>query len=260
MRIVSWNVNSIRVRINHLADFLRDQQPEVVCLQELKVPDEVFPFEVIRGLGYEVVTFGQKTYNGVAILSRLPMTEVLTGLPYAPEGDDEALQRRLISARVGGIRVINVYVPNGQAVGSDKFRFKLSWYTRLKRFLSESFSPDEPLVLLGDFNVAPDERDVWDAAELEGEICFSPDERAALRDLQAWGLTDSFRLHHQEAGAFTWWDYRQAAFRRNRGMRIDHILITEPLVARCRKVWVEIDLRKLEQASDHAPIVAEFDP
>lgn len=251
MRIATWNVNSLRVRLDILRDWLRQYGPEVVCLQETKMTDDVFPVDALAEMGYEAVFAGQKTYNGVAILSRLPVSEVVRGLPEAP-GEDE---KRFIAATVQGIRVINVYVPNGQAVGTPKFQYKLAWLERLRTFLATAYTPADALVLCGDFNVAPEPLDVYDAAKAEGEILFHPEERAAFARLLAWGFRDALRLHHTEGGLYSWWDYRAAAFRRNLGFRIDHILVTPPVAVRCTAVTLERALRGLEKPSDHIPVV-----
>jgi exodeoxyribonuclease-3 len=224
----------------------------VICLQETKATDDVFPVAPLAAAGYEAVFTGQKTYNGVAILSRLPLTDVVWALPDAP-GEDE---KRFIAATVGGLRVINVYVPNGQAVGSPRFSYKLAWLERLRTYLATTYTTDEALLLCGDFNVAPEPRDVYDAEKVDGEILFHPEERAAFARLLAWGLHDTLRLHHQEGGLYSWWDYRAAAFRRDLGFRIDHILVTPPLAVRCTAVTLERQLRRLPKPSDHIPVVA----
>jgi exodeoxyribonuclease-3 len=251
MRIATWNVNSLRARLEIVLGWLRQDGPEVVCMQETKVTDDLFPVEPLAEVGYQAVFTGQRTYNGVAILSRLPLTEVVTALPEAP-GEDE---KRFIVATVADLRVINVYVPNGQAVGSPKFHYKLAWLECLRNFLATTHTPKDALVLCGDFNVAPEPRDVYDAAKVDGEILFHPEERAAFTRLCDWGLHDALRLHHNEGGLYSWWDYRAAAFRRNLGFRIDHILVTPPLAVRCTDVTLERDLRRLPKPSDHIPVV-----
>ena len=254
MHIATWNVNSLRVRLDILLDWLKKQEPEVVCLQETKLTDDLFPVSPLADLGYQAVFTGQKTYNGVAILSRLPLTDVMVALPEAP-GEDE---KRFIAATVQGVRVVNVYVPNGQAVGSPKFAYKLAWLERLRTFLATTYTLADALVLCGDFNVAPEPRDVYDAPKAEGEILFHPEERAAFARLLAWGLQDALRLHHAEGGLYSWWDYRAAAFRRNLGFRIDHILVTPPVAARCAAVMLNRELRRLEKPSDHIPVIARL--
>lgn len=252
MRIATWNVNSLRARLELVLAWLRQDGPEVVCLQETKATDDVFPAAALAEVGYEAVFTGQKTYNGVAMLSRLPFSEVCRALPDAP-GDDE---KRFIAATVNGARIVNVYVPNGQAVGSAKFAYKLAWLEQLRTYLRTTYTLETPLVLCGDFNVAPEPRDVYDAAEVDGDVLFHPDERAAFARLLDWGLRDALRLHRQEGELYSWWDYRAGAFRRNRGFRIDHILVTPPVAARCTAVTLERDLRRQPKPSDHIPVVA----
>src|SRR5712691_7801392 len=254
LRIATWNVNSLRVRLETLAPWLVQDGPDVVCLQETKVTDDLFPIQALADVGYQVAFTGQKTYNGVALLSRLPMTDVLMALPGAPLDDE----KRFIAATIAGVRVINVYVPNGQTVGAPKFYYKLAWLQALQTFLAATYTLEDVLLLCGDFNIAPEARDVFDATKADGEILFHPDERAAFARLLAWGLRDTLRLHHQGGGLYSWWDYRAMAFRRNLGFRIDHILVTPPLAARCTAVTLERELRKLPKPSDHIPVVAAF--
>lgn len=254
MRIATWNVNSLRVRLETLVQWLAQDGPDVVCLQETKVTDELFPTQALEEMGYQVVYTGQKTYNGVALVSRLPITEVLKTLPGAPPEDE----KRFLSAIINGIRIINVYVPNGQEIGAPKFHYKLAWLAALEAFVCSTYSVSEALLLCGDFNIAPEARDVYDPARAEGEILFHPDERAAFSRLLTWGLQDTLRLHRPEGGLYSWWDYRAMAFRRNLGYRIDHILVTPPLAARCTAVTLERELRKLPKPSDHIPVVATF--
>lgn len=254
MRVATWNVNSIAARLSHVLRWMDSTQPDVLCLQETKCVDERFPREPFAERGYGVETFGERAYNGVAILSRFPCGEVRRGFP------EEGLNggARLIAATINGIRVINVYVPNGQAVGSAKYRFKLEWLHRLRTFLDEHHRPSDELLLCGDFNVAPEERDVHDPNLWRGRLLFSDEERRALERLRAWGLIDAFRLHVQDGGQFTWWDYRAGAFRRNAGLRIDHIWASPPVAARCVAAWIDREPRGWEHPSDHAPVVAQF--
>lgn len=254
MRIATWNVNSLRVRLDILMPWLRQGGPDVVCLQETKVVDEMFPVEHFTDAGYHVAFVGQKTYNGVAIVSRYPMTDLLTSLPQGPPENE----KRFIAATIEGVRVINIYVPNGQEVNSAKFQYKLGWLQALQAFLSTTYTSEASVVLCGDFNIAPEERDVYDVAKATGNILFHDDERAAFSRLLAWGLCDTLRLHQQEAGLYSWWDYRAMAFRRNMGFRIDHILATPPMAARCTAVSLERSLRALPKPSDHIPVVATF--
>jgi exodeoxyribonuclease-3 len=256
MRIATWNVNSLRARLELVVNWLQEDGPDVVCLQETKVTDDLFPAEALSGLGYEVVCTGQRTYNGVAILSRLPLKDVMMALPDAP-GEDE---KRFIAATIQGIRVINVYVPNGQEVGSPKFAYKLAWLSCLQRFLDQMHTPQDALILCGDFNIAPEARDVYDPVALDGEVLFHPDERAAFARFLSWGLGDTLRLHHEEAGLYSWWDYRGGAFRRNLGIRIDHILATPLLAQQCTDVVLARDQRRLPKPSDHIPVIATFEP
>lgn len=255
MRIATWNVNSLRARLELALNWLAEDGPDIVCLQETKVTDDLFPHESLSELGYGVAFAGQKTYNGVAILSRLPIEDVLTSLPGAP-GEDE---KRFIAATVNGIRVINIYVPNGQEVSSPKFQYKLDWLDCLQTFLQTTHRPEESLALCGDFNIAPEARDLYDPEEWDGEVLFHPDERAAFTRFVDWGLGDTFRMHHEDAGLYSWWDYRGGAFRRNLGIRIDHILATPPLAQRCTDVTLERELRRLPKPSDHIPVVATFE-
>jgi len=257
MRIASWNVNSIRARLPHLVDWLGAAHPDVVCIQETKVEDALFPEEALADAGYRAVFFGQKSYNGMAILARMQLAidDVVKNL----EGDDDESQKRLLACTVDGVRIINVYVPNGQTVGAPAFAFKLAWLARLRDHLAATHTPSEPLLLCGDFNIAPEAIDVHDPKRWEGKVLFHPDERAALARLIDWGLVDSFRRHHPETSdAFTWWDYRTGAYKRNRGLRIDHILLTESLAARSKDVRIDLTPRELERPSDHAPILVEL--
>jgi exodeoxyribonuclease III len=254
MKVASWNVNSVRARSDRLLRWLGAHTPDVLCLQELKVQDADFPFETLRAAGYEAAVHGQKTYNGVAILARTAPAEVERGLG---DGGDDA-QARLVSARVAGIRVVSVYVPNGQEVGSEKWSYKLDWLRRLRAWLDRRCSPDEPLLLCGDFNVAPEARDVHDPAAWEPTVLFHPEARAALDSVRAWGLADTLRLHRQEDGLYSWWDYRMLAFPRNNGLRIDFVLASAPLARRCSAASIDRDERKGTLPSDHAPVIAEF--
>ncbi len=255
MKFATWNVNSVRARHDRLLAFLERHQPDVVCLQETKVVDDVFPADAFREAGYRVTVVGQKTYNGVAMLSRQAVDQVLRG--FGDGGDDS--EARLLAATVGDIRFVCVYVPNGRAVGSESYAYKLDWMARLRRFLAVDSSPDRPLALLGDFNVAPADIDVHDPDAWRGEILCSDEERQAFADLASWGLTDSFRALYPDEQTFTWWDYRQLGFPKNRGLRIDHILLTQPLMGRLVDVVVDRDERKGKGPSDHAPVLALID-
>ncbi|HEY9284248.1 MAG TPA: exodeoxyribonuclease III [Pyrinomonadaceae bacterium] len=255
MKIATWNVNSVTAREPVVLRWLKEARPDVLCLQETKCVDEKFPRTNFEALGYHVEAHGQPTYNGVAILSLRPAEDVQRGFP----GEEEGSQSRLIAATVGGVRVVNVYVPNGQSVGSEKFKFKLGWLQQLREFLDEHYWPDDDEALLcGDFNVAPEARDVHDPDLWRGRILFSEPEKKALRHVQEWGFTDAFRLHEQRPGFYSWWDYRAGGFRRNEGLRIDHVWVSEPLAARCRRAWIDKEPRGWERPSDHTPVVAEF--
>lgn len=253
MKIAAWNVNSLKVRLPHLTDWLAKAQPDIVCLQELKLEDAKFPRTELQAAGYHAACAGQKTYNGVAILSRTPLSEVSVGIPGF---DDE--HKRVIAATIGGVRVVCVYCPNGQAVGSEKYQYKLRWFGALKDFLALELQRYPELAVAGDFNIAPEDRDVHDPKAWEGQIHVSELERAALRELVNLGLKDSFRLFEQPEKSFSWWDYRMLGFRRNAGLRIDHILVTPALAKRCTSSSIDKEPRKLERPSDHAPVLAEF--
>lgn len=254
--IATWNVNSIIARLPLALEWLAKRKPDVVCLQETKCVDERFPAEAFRELGYESASHGQPTYNGVAILARTEITEVVRGFP-----GEETLNehKRLIEARVNGVRVISAYFPNGQSVGTEKYRYKLEWMSALRRYLDEQFETGEPLALCGDFNVAPEDRDVYDPNLWRGRILCSQPERDALTHIKDWGLHDSFRLHTREGGHYSWWDYRQGSFRRNNGLRIDHVWISDGLLERCTACTIETEPRTWERPSDHTPVVAEFE-
>ena len=253
LKIATWNVNSLNVRLPQVLDWLRDRQPDILALQETKLTDPDFPTLDIAEAGYQSTFAGQKTYNGVAILSRLPAGEIVTDIPGTTDP-----QRRVLGATIGDVRVLNLYVPNGQAVGSDKFAYKLAWLDRLAAWLETQLARHPRLVVLGDFNIAPDDRDVHDPEAWAGQVLCSEPERAAFRRLLDLGLTDTFRLFPQEDQAFSWWDYRAAAFRRNLGLRIDHILASPALAAACTACRVDKAPRSWDRPSDHAPVVAEF--
>jgi exodeoxyribonuclease-3 len=254
MKVATWNVNSVRARQERLVRWLEVQRPDVLCLQELKVQDEAFPFDAVRQAGYHAAVFGQKTYNGVAILSTSEPADVERG--FGDSGPDA--QARFICARIGRVHVASVYVPNGGEHGSEKYAYKLEWLKRLRAHLDRRFDKGSDLVLCGDFNVAPEARDVHDPAAWAETVLFSPEVREALARVCGWGLVDTLRLHHQDAGLYTWWDYRMLAFPKNHGLRIDHILASEPLAKRCDSVTIVREERKGKQPSDHAPVVASF--
>ena len=253
MRLASWNVNSLKVRLPHVLAWLADHRPDIVCLQETKLEDRNFPAAELEAAGYQAAFAGQKTYNGVAILSRLPLDDVLIGIPaFADE------QQRLIAATAGGVRIVCGYFPNGQSVGSDKYAYKLRWIEALTDWLRKELMQHPRLALLGDYNIAPDERDVHDPQAWVGQVLFSEAERAAFQHLIGLGLQDAFRLFEQPEKIYSWWDYRMMAFRRNRGLRIDHILLSEALAKDCTACTVDKEPRKAERPSDHAPVMADL--
>ncbi|MHB8419484.1 MAG: exodeoxyribonuclease III [Myxococcales bacterium] len=256
MKLATWNVNSVRAREERVRAWLDANRPDVLCLQETKVEDGAFPLAAFQPQGYHVLTHGQRTYNGVAILSRAEPKDVLRGADL-PGGDPQA---RLLAATLDGVRVVSAYAPNGHAVGSEKFAYKLEWFRRLRALLDERFARGEPLALVGDFNVAPEPRDVYDPEELAQDVLFHPDARAALAQITDFGLVDAFRALHPEPGLYSWWDYRQLAFPKNRGARIDHVLATPVLAARLRSAVIDREQRKGKQPSDHVPVVVELDP
>jgi len=252
MKLATWNVNSLKVRLPHVLDWLASYQPDVLCLQETKLEDVNFPAAELATAGYQPLFSGQKTYNGVAILSKLTAEDVAAGIPNFADP-----QKRVLAATIGGVRVINLYVPNGQSVDSDKFQYKLGWLDALMDWLRDELARYSSLVVLGDFNIAPEERDVHDPKAWEGQVLFSPPEREAFRKLLQLGLTDSFRLFDQPEKSYTWWDYRMNAFRRNMGLRIDHILLSAALAKTCKSCGIDKEARKLERPSDHAPVIVE---
>ena len=249
-KLATWNVNSLNVRLPHVLDWLRDNPIDVLCLQETKQEDSKFPYDDLKVAGYNAVHAGQKTYNGVAILSKHEMTDIEHGI--AGFEDD---QRRVISATINGIRVICVYIVNGQAVDSDKYAYKMRWLEALNHWLAAELIKYPNLVLLGDYNIAPEDRDCHDPAAWLGQILVSPREREMFAKLVALGLHDSFRIFNNEPKNFTWWDYRMMGFRRNFGMRIDHILVSDALKIRCESCVIDKMPRKLERPSDHTPVV-----
>lgn len=254
MKIASWNVNSIRARLERALQFLARHSPDVACFQETKVEDEHFPREPFLAQGWHLEVYGQKTYNGVAILSREPLRDVQRGLGDGSV-DPEA---RMIAGTYRDVRVMNVYVPNGQEPSSEKFQYKLEWLERLRAVLARRALHQEPLLLGGDFNIAPEDRDVYDPDGWRGQVLFHPREHEALRRIQELGLRDAFRMHHSEGGHYTWWDFRGAMFWKNKGLRIDHLLVTARLAERCLAADIDVRERKFKQPSDHAPVLATF--
>lgn len=253
MRLATWNVNSLKVRLPQVLDWLAASQPDVLCLQETKVQDENFPVTEIIDAGYQPVYSGQKTYNGVALLGKRMGGNVITAIP-----DFVDPQKRVLAATYGDVRVICIYIPNGESVESEKFQYKLAWLAALNEWLRAELIKYPKLVLLGDFNIAPEERDVHDPKSWEGKVLFSPFEREAFIALLKLGLVDSFRLFDQPDRSYTWWDYRMMAFRRNMGMRIDHILLSNKLAENCSYSAIDKGPRKNERPSDHTPVIVDF--
>lgn len=254
MIYATWNVNSLKVRLPHLLDWLAEKQPEVLCLQETKLEDHNFPHAEIAAAGYQVVFAGQKTYNGVAILARQAITDVAYGNPFYPTDP----QKRLLAATVNGVRVISAYVPNGQEVGSEKYAYKLEWLAALHTWLHAELAQHPALVLAGDFNIAPADEDVHNPLVWKDKILCSSNERLAFQGLLQLGLKDSFRLFPQAEKSFSWWDYRMLGFQKNLGLRIDHVLLSDALAARCTAAAIDRAPRKRERPSDHAPVYAEI--
>jgi exodeoxyribonuclease-3 len=253
MKIATWNVNSLRVRLQQVIDWLNANQPDVLCLQETKLRDELFPIDEIEQAGYQSIFTGQKTYNGVALLSKKTGVDICTALP-----DFDDPQKRLVAATYGDLRVICVYVPNGESVGSEKYTYKLEWLSRLGLFLQQEQEHYGRVAVLGDFNVAPEDRDVYDPEAWKGKILCSDLERQAFHKLLETGFIDSFCLFEQPERVYTWWDYRMMAFRRNRGLRIDHILLSHEVMDDCIAWQVDKEPRKWERPSDHAPVWVEL--
>lgn len=253
MKIATWNVNSLKVRLPHVLDWLEQHQPDVLVLQEIKQASEVFPVDELRQAGYEALASGQRTYNGVAIIAKHQPLDPVTDFPGF-----EDPQRRILATTVNGIRVIDLYVPNGQSLESEKYQYKLQWLAALREFLRTEREKYDDVIVLGDFNIAPADEDVYDPEKWGEDVLCSPAERAALKDILGLGFVDVFRQFKQEDQAFSWWDYRAAAFRRNAGLRIDLILASEKLASRCSASYVDKVPRGLERPSDHAPVVAEF--
>jgi exodeoxyribonuclease III len=253
LKVITWNVNSITVRLERLKALLQRHSPDVVCLQELKCIDEKFPWEEVTKSGYHSAVLGQKTYNGVAILSRTPLIELQKGFIQAPDP-----AARLLTVKAENTIFICAYVPNGQSVGSEKYEYKLKWLSSLRQQLEKLYSKKDPVVLLGDFNIAPDDRDVHDPALWHEKILCSTPERKALQSLLDFGFYDTYRRKNPEGREYSWWDYRAGSFYRNIGLRIDLILATETMDQRASKVWIDREERKGEKPSDHAPVIAEF--
>ncbi len=254
LKIASWNVNSLNVRLPHVLAWCAEAAPDILALQETKVPDDRFPVDELKEAGYHSVFSGQKTYNGVAILSREPAADIVTDI----DGLDDP-QRRILCATVGNIRIINLYVVNGSEVGSEKFAYKMHWMKMVTAMIAEEMQKHEKVVVLGDFNIAPDDRDVHDPEAWREKILCSTEERNALQNILDLGLVDTFRLFDQEEKIWSWWDYRMAAFRRNMGLRIDLVLVSKTFSGACRASYIDREPRRQERPSDHAPAVAEFE-
>lgn len=256
-KIASWNVNSLRVRLPHLLSWLQEVEPDVVALQETKLPDADFPSMEIVNAGYTPLFSGQKTYNGVALLIKQKNAHdhenIITAFPTL-----EDIQRRVLAVTVNGIRIVNLYIPNGEALLSEKYQYKLNWLSSLDSFLKAERDHHPNYIILGDFNIAPTEMDVHDPKEWEGQVLCSEPEREAFRTMLATGFTDCFRQLNPQEKSYSWWDYRMNSFKRNRGLRIDHILASTSLASQCVKCYIDKTLRTLERPSDHAPVVAEF--
>ena len=253
MKLATWNVNSLKVRLPHLLDWLGQARPDVMCLQELKLEDSKFPVRELADAGYRAAFSGQKTYNGVAILANVEPADVVRGIPGF---EDE--QKRVLAATIGAMRIVCVYCPNGQALGSDKYDYKLRWFGALREWLKDELARHPRLAVMGDFNVAPEDRDVHDPKAWEGQVHVSAPERAAFRALLDLGFKDSFRLFEQPEKSYSWWDYRMLGFRRNAGLRIDQILLSPALADRCSACAIDKAPRRLERPSDHTPVIAEL--
>lgn len=253
MKLATWNVNSLKVRLPHVLEFLAAHQPDALCLQETKSEDVNFPAADITAAGYQAVFAGQKTYNGVAILSRTAAQDVILGIPNY---DDP--QKRVLAATVDGVRVICVYIPNGESVESDKYQYKLGWLNKLSAWLKQELAKHSKLAILGDYNIAPEDRDVYDPKFWAGKVLFTEPEKTAFRDLIALGLADSFRMFDQAEKSYSWWDYRMNGFKRNLGLRIDHILLSQELAKSCKSCAIDKTPRAKERPSDHAPVIAEI--
>jgi exodeoxyribonuclease-3 len=253
MKIATWNVNSLKVRLEDVITWLQSAQPDILCLQEIKMLTENYPFEALEAVGYTSIASGQKTYNGVATLSKLPQTDPVFEFP---DMNDEA--RRVLCTTIGDCRVLNIYVPNGQSVGSEKYDYKLSWLKHCRDFIAQECEKHPKLIVLGDFNIAPDDRDVYDPQAWKDSILCSLHERDALNALLDLGLQDTFRIFEQPAGAYSWWDFRTRAFATNKGLRIDLILATDAVSKTAQDSWIDIEPRTWERPSDHTPVVFEF--
>ena len=255
MKIATWNVNSIRLRLESMIDWQNKTGTDVLCVQETKVVDDDFPFQAIEDAGYHVAFFGQKSYNGVAIISKHEIEDVQKGFA----DDTEESPKRLIAATIKGVRIVNTYIPNGTELWTDKFTFKLDWLQKLRKMFDDDCDLNKDVLLCGDFNVALDELDVWSVPAMLGKLHFTKPERAAMHNVKQWGLTDLYRKMNGDVQEFSWWDYRAGAWQRNHGLRIDHIWASASLAAKCTGCWIDKSTRALTLPSDHAPVVAEFE-
>lgn len=253
LKVATWNVNSLRVRLPHVLEWLEANQPDVVGLQELKMPDTEFPYEAIQEAGYSVIASGQRTYNGVAILSRHSAKDIITDLP----GLDDP-QRRVLAATIDDVRIVNLYIPNGESITSEKYKYKLDWLNKLELFIRSEIKKHSKMIIMGDFNIAPAAIDVHDPLRWEGQVLFSEPERQAFSRLLLLGFQDCFRQLNPDDNSYSWWDYRMNGFKRNMGLRIDHILASHRLAITCQRAYVDKTPREWERPSDHAPVVAEF--
>ena len=262
MRIATWNVNSLRVRLEQVVHWLETHQPDVLCLQETKVADDLFPHDPLNAVGYRAAVSGQKAYNGVALVSRQPLEDLRIGFDGLLEEDGEAValseQKRVISGRLGPVRILNVYVPNGTSVGSKRYGYKLAWLDCLGRYVATQLEQDEPFCMAGDFNIAPEDRDLHDPQQFKGHVMASQQERDALQAVLGQDLKDVFRRFHGESGHWSWWDYRSGGWRRNQGWRLDQIYLTRDLHHTAKDCWIDRQPRGLPRPSDHAPVVVDL--
>jgi len=256
VRFATWNVNSLKVRLPRVEEWLGEVQPDVLAMQETKMSDDAFPALTFQALGYDTVHFGQGQWNGVALLSRVGLERPVYNFAPGVEPDTEA---RIVTATCGGVRVSSVYVPNGRALDNDHYRYKLSWMSRLVEHLSVDTRPEDDVIVMGDFNIAPDDRDVWDPSKYVGATHVSEPERSALAAVEQWGMSDLFRQHHDAGSLFSWWDYRGGDFHQGRGMRIDLVMGTQSVSKRCGFAIIDRNARKGQQPSDHAPVVVDLD-
>jgi exodeoxyribonuclease-3 len=256
VKIATWNINGIKSRLDHVVKWSKATRPDVLCLQETKTPDAKFPSAKLRGAGYEhIATYGERSYNGVAILSQLPLENIHCGMP----DDAEDAPRRVVAATVEGVHIVNAYFPHGTLIGSEKFHFKIDWINRLRRYFDRSFAPDEDVLLCGDTNICPHEMDLWNVRFWAKRMHFTREERDALLNLKKWGFIDVFRQMNDEPGQYTWWDtFRKSSFPMNRGLRLDHIWASAPLAETCIDCWIDREPRGWDHPSDHAPVIAEF--